>query len=82
MAIVCHEVVHHYLREKDIQRPDTAATERLTDVAAIYLGMGYHLKLGYLPSETETRQLNAEGQSVTRQFSIPLGTSLMKRSLA
>lgn len=47
MAILCHECTHHYLNYRNIRMGSDRSNERLTDVAAVYLGFGHYLANGY-----------------------------------
>jgi uncharacterized protein YjaZ len=40
VAIVCHECAHHYLFSRYIHIEPEADNEKLTDIAAVYLGFG------------------------------------------
>ena len=47
MAVILHECAHALLSSRMISLPDTKENERLTDVAAIYMGGANYIKRGY-----------------------------------
>lgn len=47
IAVVLHEVTHHFLGWKDIVLPETRENERMTDAAAVLLGFGEYMISGY-----------------------------------
>lgn len=51
VAIACHEVTHHYLTQKGIRIQPDSENEKLTDVAAVYLGFGNYIYDGYTPDK-------------------------------
>lgn len=51
IAILAHEYTHHYLHLHDITLPEEYENEIFTDIAAVYLGLGHLLLLGYKPIE-------------------------------
>lgn len=48
-AILAHELTHHFLFANRVVRRDVNENERLTDFAAVFLGLGKLLLNGYLP---------------------------------
>jgi hypothetical protein len=60
VAIVCHEITHHYLFSKKVFLKETSENELLTDIGAIYLGFGNYLLRGYQPYEN--REITAGGE--------------------
>lgn len=56
LAILIHEITHHYLSLRRIKFEDTNSNEILTDLTAIYLWFGHILQEGY--SENENVYLN------------------------
>ena len=69
VAIVCHECTHHFLFSKDIQIEPDDENEKLTDIAAVYLGFGKYLSYGYKPMERVVGE-RAEGGIHTIQKEI------------
>lgn len=70
-AIVAHECCHHYMHMHDIQS-SIVDDEILTDLTAVYLGLGFSLldgyfsqemALGYLSKDTLQRSLKLAAQS-------------------
>jgi hypothetical protein len=51
VAIVCHECTHHFLFSRNIRIEPEDENEKLTDIAAVYLGFGKYLSYGYKPTE-------------------------------
>lgn len=49
MAILAHEITHHFLYHYNIYLPDTKQNEMLTDIAGVYIGLGGVLYNGYKP---------------------------------
>ena len=47
IGVVLHECAHAFLNARRIRCPDTNENERLTDVAAIYMGGGKYILRGY-----------------------------------
>ncbi len=56
LAILCHELMHRYLRANDVALADTDENEMLTDVATIYFGMANYMQIGYRVSEKREHQ--------------------------
>ena len=54
IAICCHECAHHLLRKRRIKLDDLIENERLTDLAAVYMGFGLYMQLAY-----EEKQVSA-----------------------
>lgn len=55
IAILAHESTHHYMHEHNLDDPNPAQNEILTDLTAVYLGFGELLYHGYHTSRTEFR---------------------------
>ena len=51
LAVLAHEVTHHYLFRCNIHSPGVVDFEIMTDLAAIYLGFGPIILAGYQPSD-------------------------------
>jgi len=49
LAVLAHEYAHHYLYLKNIVKEKQWANELMTDIAAVYLGLGKLLYKGYRP---------------------------------
>jgi len=49
LAILAHEITHHFMNLNSIEAPTQEENEILTDVLAIYLGFGKILSEGYAP---------------------------------
>ena len=49
LAILAHELVHHYMYRKNIQLHNESEIEIFTDISAAYLGFGSLLIKGYKP---------------------------------
>jgi len=54
LAILAHESVHNYLDSMGIEDKNTDEDEILTDIAAVYLGLGRLLLQGYEPIKWES----------------------------
>lgn len=47
VAIIVHEIIHHYLNERSIFFQDEYENEVLTDIAAIFMGFGHFFAKAY-----------------------------------
>ena len=54
IAVACHECAHHFLYKKRVKLDDINENERLTDIAAVYMGFGSYMKRAY-----EVKYVNA-----------------------
>lgn len=72
-AIICHEITHHYLFGRNVRLSDTDENERLTDLAAVYLGFGLYMLLGYKPYKVDRTSTNGSAGTVTKTISYSVG---------
>lgn len=47
IAIACHECAHNFLLKRKIKLEDKPENEKLTDIAAVYMGFGSYMIKGY-----------------------------------
>lgn len=62
LAILAHELVHHYMYKKNILLCDENENEIFTDISAAYLGLGALLAKGYKP--IRWKKFVAGGESI------------------
>ena len=73
LAILAHESVHNYLDSMGVEDKDTAENEILTDIAAVYLGLGRLLLQGHEPITWESDHWSRGSEQGYTAHSITIG---------
>ncbi len=73
ISIAAHECTHHFLFSRKIRLGNTQENERLTDIAALYLGCGFYYDFGSDLRSKVSREMNRKGETIITTTTSRLG---------